>query len=81
MICFCVQDNGDGLPADALSQLFKEYTRLTATGIEGQGLGLSIVKRIIEKLGGQVTVESENVPGQGCIFCFTLPMDNSKRRD
>jgi PAS domain S-box-containing protein len=81
MICFWVQDNGDGLPADALSQLFKEYTRLTATGIEGQGLGLSIVKRIVEKLGGQVTVESENVPGQGCIFCFTLPMDNSKRRD
>jgi signal transduction histidine kinase len=40
-------------------------------GIEGHGLGLSIVGRIVERLGGHAGVESE--PGQGSLFYFTLP--------
>ncbi|MCB0176469.1 MAG: hypothetical protein KDI02_20710 [Anaerolineae bacterium] len=39
---------------------------------EGYGLGLSIVRRIVEKQGGQIGVESDGVPGQGCTFSFTL---------
>ena len=48
-----------------------EFTRLDKVRAEGHGLGLSIVRRIVEKLGGQVGVESE--PGQGSIFYSTLP--------
>jgi signal transduction histidine kinase len=39
----------------------------------GYGLGLSIVQRIVEKLGGQVGVESNGAAGQGSMFSFTLP--------
>jgi signal transduction histidine kinase len=42
----------------------------------GHGLGLSIVRRIVEKLGGEVGVESAGVPGTGCTFYFTLPRDD-----
>jgi signal transduction histidine kinase len=45
---------------------------LGATRIQGHGLGLSIVQRIVNKLGGQVGVES--VVGQGSVFSFTLPL-------
>ncbi|PJF26487.1 MAG: PAS domain-containing sensor histidine kinase, partial [Phototrophicales bacterium] len=38
------------------------------------GVGLSIVKRIIEKLGGEVGVESRGIAGEGSIFSFTLPI-------
>lgn len=46
-------------------------TRFGQAEVEGHGLGLSIVRRIVEKLGGQVGVESEL--GQGSVFYFTLP--------
>lgn len=42
----------------------------------GHGLGLSIVRRIVEKLGGEVGVENAGVPGTGCTFYFTLPRDD-----
>ncbi len=41
---------------------------------QGHGLGLSVVRRIVEKLGGQVGMESTGQPGQGCTFYFTLPV-------
>ena len=69
---FWVQDNGRGLPSDMLEKLFADFERLGKQNIEGHGLGLSITKRIIEKLGGQVSVSSENILGKGCIFSFTL---------
>jgi signal transduction histidine kinase len=73
MICFWVQDNGPGLAPEAQANLFAEFTRLNEVQAEGHGLGLSIVRRIAEKLGGQVGVKSEGVPGQGSLFYFTLP--------
>jgi signal transduction histidine kinase len=54
-------------------QLFRPFIRFHRQTAEGHGLGLSIVHRIITKLGGQVAVASEGVPGQGAIFSFTLP--------
>jgi PAS domain S-box-containing protein len=69
---FWIQDNGDGLPPESLSKLFFDFERLGNNHIEGHGLGLSIIRRIVEKLGGEVLVTSENLPGRGCIFSFTL---------
>ncbi len=71
-IRFWVHDNGPGLVPEAQAQLFTEFTRLELTRVEGHGLGLSIVRRIIEKLGGQVGVESQ--VGQGSTFFFSLPV-------
>jgi signal transduction histidine kinase len=74
MARFWVQDNGEGLPPDRLSDLFSPFTRLDQVRISGYGLGLSIVKRIVEKLGGEVDIESSGVPGEGSKFSFTLPL-------
>ncbi|NUN14056.1 MAG: hybrid sensor histidine kinase/response regulator, partial [Myxococcales bacterium] len=70
---FWVKDNGNGLSAADQARVFTPFTRLTQERVEGYGLGLSIAQRIVEKLGGQVGVESENLPGRGCTFYFTLP--------
>ena len=71
MIRFWVRDNGDGLTPEEQARLFTPFTRLDQVRAKGHGLGLSIVKRIVDKLGGQVRVESE--VGQGSVFSFTLP--------
>ncbi len=70
-IKFWVRDNGLGLTAEAQAKLFTEFTRLDQARTKGHGLGLSIVRRIVEKLNGTVGVESE--PGKGSCFYFTLP--------
>lgn len=71
MIRFWVYDNGAGIEPEKVSELFQEFNRLGEVRIEGHGIGLSIVKRIVEKLGGTVGVES--TPGAGSTFYFTLP--------
>ncbi len=73
LVRFWVRDNGPGLRAEEQAQLFTEFTRLAPThsGQTGHGLGLSIVKRIVEKLGGTVGVASDF--GNGSTFSFTLP--------
>lgn len=68
---FWVRDNGPGLTPEQRARLFGLFTRLDQTHVEGHGLGLSIVRRIVEKLGGEVGVESE--VGVGSTFYFTLP--------
>lgn len=55
------------------AKLFTPFTRLDQLRAKGHGLGLSIVQRIMEKLDGQVGVESADVPGDGSTFSFTLP--------
>jgi PAS domain S-box-containing protein len=70
-IRFWVCDNGPGLTPEEQSELFKPFTRLSQVRATGSGLGLSIARRIVEKLGGQVGVESE--VGHGSTFFFTLP--------
>lgn len=69
---FWVRDNGAGLGTEAQANLFTPFTRLAQAHIKGHGLGLSIVRRIVERLGGTVGVES--APRQGSVFFFTLPL-------
>jgi signal transduction histidine kinase len=63
-----VRDNGPGLSPEAQAELFTDFAQLDPA--QSKGYGLSIVKHIIEKLGGQVGVESD---GGGCVFSFLLP--------
>ena len=70
---FWVRDNGPGLTPENQARLFVPFTRLDQTRAQGQGLGLSIVRRIVEKLGGSVGVQSDGIAGCGSLFYFTLP--------
>jgi PAS domain S-box-containing protein len=70
MIRFWVRDNGPGIPPEAQGRLFTPCTQLDKSRAQGHGLGLSIVQRIAERLGGKATVESEM--GHGSTFSFTL---------
>ncbi|MGB1249241.1 MAG: sensor histidine kinase [Candidatus Promineifilaceae bacterium] len=69
-VWFWVKDNGKGLTEEEQNMLFVQFTRLSRRA-EGQGLGLSIVRRIVSKLGGEVAVTS--TLGEGSIFKFSLP--------
>lgn len=70
-IRYWVKDCGDGIPLDLQSALFVPFSRINSDRAEGHGLGLSIVQRIVVRLGGSVGVES--APGQGALFWFELP--------
>ena len=67
----CVQDNGIGIAPEQLGNIFSVFTRLNPT-IPGTGIGLALVKRIVEVHGGHCTVESRGL-GKGSRFCFSLP--------
>ncbi|WP_420644841.1 sensor histidine kinase [Candidatus Leptofilum sp.] len=72
MIKFWIQDNGIGIAPEAREQLFVPFTQLNLRQDSGYGLGLSIVQRIVERLGGEVGAET--LPNQGGYFWFTLPV-------
>lgn len=68
---YWVKDNGPGIEPEHLGRLFAEFMRIGEMRVEGHGLGLSIVQRISQKLGGEVGVTSQL--GQGSEFYFILP--------
>ena len=68
---FWVEDNGPGIAAEKQAGLFRQFSRLGDMSADGHGLGLSIVRRITEKLGGAAGCQSE--PGKGSRFWFELP--------
>jgi light-regulated signal transduction histidine kinase (bacteriophytochrome) len=69
---FAVSDNGLGIPAEHLRSVFNLFKRLHGHERPGTGLGLSICKRIVERIGGQILVESQE--GVGSTFHFTIPV-------
>lgn len=71
MIRFSVEDNGEGIPEAAQATIFNEFTRVGGEKAEGHGIGLSIVRRIVQRLGGQVHMENLS-PGPGSRFSFIL---------
>ena len=70
-VWFWVRDNGKGLRQEEQAQLFVPFTRLEQIRVKGHGLGLSIVHRIVTKLGGELAIDS--VLGEGSTFKFSLP--------
>ena len=70
LVRFWVKDDGAGLPAELEAQLFQPFPQLSTVRATGHGLGLSIARQIVEKMGGQVGVDNTPV---GCRFWFTLP--------
>ena len=76
-ICVCIRDEGMGIPADKQAHIFERFYQCDESHQEkGHGLGLSIVKRIMELLGGQIACQSQ--PGQGTEMIVALPLDSSK---
>jgi PAS domain S-box-containing protein len=73
MACFWIRDNGQGIAPVNQVRLFEAFYRIPTNQSSGHGLGLAIVKRIVERLGGAVSVQSSGVPGEGSLFRFTLP--------
>ncbi len=77
-----VADNGPGIAADEMPRLFQKFARLSAqptAGEDSTGLGLSIVKTLVETMGGAVWCES--VPGEGATFIVELPSDSNGEVD
>jgi signal transduction histidine kinase len=68
---FYVRDNGVGIESRFSERIFGIFHKLDAQS-EGTGIGLALVKRIIEVHGGRIWVESEGL-GKGTMFCFTIP--------
>ena len=74
---FCVEDTGIGIQGDYQQQIFKIFKRLNDIDVEGTGVGLSIVKKIVERHMGDIWVESPVRDGKGSRFCFTIPIERS----
>lgn len=77
-----VQDTGIGMSRDYLPKLFDEFTRernTTENKILGTGLGMPIVKKLVELMEGTITVESE--PGQGTTFVVTMSFKKAAAKD
>jgi len=71
---FFVKDTGIGIPPDFHEKIFERFRQVnlnTSTSAEGSGLGLTISRAYVEKLGGKIGVYSK--PGEGSVFTFSLP--------
>ena len=76
-IDFYVKDTGMGISEEKMKSIFERFVKLN-TFVQGTGLGLAICRMIVEKLGGEITVDSQL--DKGSTFRFTIPCDMSKKR-
>ena len=80
-VCFTVSDTGIGIPEEKIDSVFQVFTQLDSSASrrhEGSGLGLTIVNRLLELLGGKLTVQSEILKGSSfrATLPFTLPIES-----
>jgi signal transduction histidine kinase len=74
---YWVKDNGLGIPASYLPKLFVAFQRLHGSIAPGEGMGLALVRRVVERHGGKIWAESRE--GEGTTFFFTLPTGGEDR--
>ena len=75
-LTFSVRDTGRGIAPEERERIFAEFVRLrSARGVDGFGLGLSIVDRLVKLLGGSLSLDS--TPGRGSRFLVTLPVERA----
>lgn len=77
MVIIAVQDTGIGISQENQHRIFDDFYRVQraeTANIPGSGLGLSLVKMIVEQHGGQIWVESTGIPGEGTTFRIALPV-------
>lgn len=69
---YCIEDNGIGIEPNQTEKIFNIFHRVrNQYSVDGEGVGLAIVKRALDRLNGQISVQSE--PDKGTKFCFSLP--------
>jgi signal transduction histidine kinase/ActR/RegA family two-component response regulator len=75
-ICISISDTGEGISQDNLKQLFQPFNRMDAenSSVEGTGIGLTITKRLVELMNGNISVKSN--PGMGSCFSIEIPEGN-----
>jgi len=80
-VAFRVGDTGIGLRREQMSRLFQPFTQADESATRkygGSGLGLAITKVFCRMMGGDITVESDGIPGKGSVFTITLPTEAGK---